>query len=256
MNNKKAQTPISYALKFTFFCILAAVLTLILVLLMAKFDSRKKLPAEYAKASAQYTEKSAVTVVIDAGHGGEDGGASSTGGALEKDLNLDIAFLLADMLRANGVDVVMTRTEDILLYDPTSDYHGRKKVLDLAARLKIARETPDSVFVSIHMNSFPQTQYSGLQVYYSKNDANSKKIADLIQSNVKTYLQPSNTRKTKGATSAIFLLDRLETPAVLVECGFLSNPEEARRLSTAEYRKKLAFVIFCSLCDYISNNNP
>lgn len=256
MNNKKAQSPGRYALDFVFFCVLGALLTLILVLLMSKFNSREKSNTEYAKAAAQYTEKSAVTVVIDAGHGGEDGGASGLGGALEKDLNLDIAFLLADMLRANGVDVVMTRTEDILLYDPTSDYHGRKKVLDLAARLKIARETPDSIFVSIHMNSFPQTQYNGLQVYYSKNDANSKKVADLIQSNVKTYLQPSNTRKTKGATSAIFLLDRLETPAVLVECGFLSNPEEARRLSTAEYRKKLAFIIFCSLCDYISNNNP
>ncbi|MBR2431439.1 MAG: N-acetylmuramoyl-L-alanine amidase [Clostridia bacterium] len=256
MNHKKAQKPISYALDFIFFCILAALLTLILVLLMTKFESREKSPTERAVAMTQGVQKSSVTVVIDAGHGGEDGGASSVSGALEKDLNLDIAFLLADMLRANGINVVMTRTEDILLYDPTSDYHGRKKVLDLAARLKIAKETPNSVFVSIHMNSFPQTQYSGLQVYYSKNDKNSKTVADLIQSNVKAYLQPSNTRKTKGATSAIFLLDRLETPAVLIECGFLSNYEEARRLSNAEYRKKLAFVIFCSLCDYISNNNP
>ena len=128
-------------------------------------------------------------------------------------------------------------------------------MLDLAARLKIAKETPNSIFVSIHMNAFPQTQYSGLQVYYSKNDASSKKIADLIQSNVKKYLQSSNNRKTKSATSSIFLLDRLETPAVLIECGFLSNDEECKLLSTNEYRKKLSFVIFCSLMDYISNNN-
>ena len=167
-----------------------------------------------------------------------------------------VALLLADMLRANGVDVVMTRTEDILLYDPTDDYHGRKKMLDLAARLKIGKETPNSIFVSIHMNSFPQEKYSGLQVYYSKNDAESKRIADLIQSNTQTYLQPLNTRKTKGATSSIFLLDRLQTPAVLIECGFLSNYNEAKLLSCAEYRKKLAFVIFCSLTDYISNNSP
>ena len=108
------------------------------------------------------------TVIIDAGHGGEDGGAVGVGGVLEKDINLNIARALYDSLSAKGINCVMTRTEDILLYDPTSDYHGRKKVLDLAARLKIAKETPNSVFVSIHMNSFPQTQYSGLQVYYSK----------------------------------------------------------------------------------------
>ena len=254
MKDKKAQNPINYALNFTIFSIISALLTLILVLLMSKFNTRETALADYTENMAD-SEKSAVTVVIDAGHGGEDGGASGLGGITEKELNLEIASLLADMLRANGVDVVMTRTEDILLYDPNSDYHGRKKALDLAARLKIARETPNSIFVSIHMNAFPQTQYSGLQVYYSKNDASSKKIADLIQINVKTYIQSSNNRKTKAATSSIFLLDRLETPAVLIECGFLSNDEECKLLSTNEYRKKLSFVIFCSLMDYISNNN-
>lgn len=254
MKDKKAQNPINYALNFTIFSIISALLTLILVLLMSKFNTRETALADYTEIMAD-SEKSAVTVVIDAGHGGEDGGASGLGGITEKELNLEIASLLADMLRANGVDVVMTRTEDILLYDPNSDYHGRKKVLDLAARLKIAKETPNSIFVSIHMNAFPQTQYSGLQVYYSKNDASSKKIADLIQSNAKKYLQSSNNRKTKSATSSIFLLDRLETPAVLIECGFLSNDEECKLLSTNEYRKKLSFVIFCSLMDYISNNN-
>ena len=254
MKDKKAQFAANYALRFTFFSIVTALMTLLLVILISKFNTRVVSYKADGEIS-ENTKKAAITVIIDAGHGGEDGGTSGSTGITEKDLNLEISFLLADMLRANGIDVVMTRTEDILLYDPNSDYQGRKKVLDLAARLKIARETPDSIFVSIHMNSFPQTQYSGLQVYYSKNDANSKRIADLIQSNVKAYLQNGNDRQTKAATSSIFLLDRLETPAVLIECGFLSNPEECRLLSTSEYRKKLAFVIFCSITDYISSNN-
>lgn len=254
MKDKKSQFAANYALRFTFFSIVTALMTLLLVILISKFNTHAAVPDTNGGISAS-TEKASITVVIDAGHGGEDGGTSGSTGITEKELNLEISFLLADMLRANGVDVVMTRTEDILLYDPNSDYQGRKKVLDLAARLKIARETENSIFVSIHMNAFPQTQYSGLQVYYSKNDADSKRIADLIQSNVKTYLQNENDRQTKAATSSIFLLDRLETPAVLIECGFLSNPEECRLLSTSEYRKKLAFVIFCSITDYISNNN-
>ena len=251
MIDKKAQSPTDFTLKFILFCLISALLTLLLAVSVDRFTRDEDAYTE----SASETDSIPVTVVVDAGHGGEDGGALSIiSGLYEKDVNLEISLLLADMLRANGINVVLTRTEDVLLYDRDADYKGRKKALDLAARLKIAQNTEDSVFVSIHMNSFPQEKYSGLQVYYSKSDPNSKAIADLIQSNARAYLQPQNTRKTKGATSAIFLLDRLHTPAVLVECGFLSNYEESKLLSTHEYRKKLAFVIFTSLCDYLSNN--
>ena len=253
MNNKKSRYASDYALKFALFCIVCAVLTLILSALIFKFDSRTR--GVLRDTVGESSSLSPLTVVIDAGHGGEDGGASGITGELEKDLNLKISFLIADMLRANGVNVIMTRSEDILLYDPDSDYHGRKKLLDLTARLDIARATENSVFVSIHMNAFPQTQYSGLQVYYSKNDPRSKIIADTVQNNVKMHIQPENSRRTKGANSSIFLLDRLETPAVLIECGFLSNPTECKALSNSEYQRDLAFVIFCSLMDYISNNN-
>lgn len=255
MENKKDADHFTYAIKFALFGIAAAALTLLLVFAVSR--SEPNLPSKAVEAALQSnnTEKSKITVVIDAGHGGEDGGASGANGIMEKDINLRVSEMLCDMLKANGVNVVMTRTEDILLYDPSSDYKGRKKALDLAARLKIARETPNCIFVSIHMNSFPQSQYSGLQVYYSKNDEASKEIADLIQSNTRLYLQPENGRKTKCATSAIYLLDRLETPSVLVECGFLSNYEECMKLATDDYKQKLAFTIFCSLMDYISQNN-
>lgn len=191
-----------------------------------------------------------ITVVLDAGHGGEDGGAIS-GNVYEKDLNLDIAKTVGAYLTQNGFNVVYTRTEDILLYDKNVNYKGRKKVLDLAARLRIARQTENSVFVSIHMNSFPNGKYKGLQVYYSKNDKTSKIMAQTIQNNNKTLLQPTNNRKPKEATSAIYLLDRLETPAVLVECGFLSNTEECALLATPEYRQKLSLILAESIAQYL-----
>lgn len=185
-------------------------------------------------------------VVIDAGHGGEDGGAQSAAGLYEKEVNLAVALYLRDYLEAAGIPTVMTRTEDKLLYDPTSDYRGRKKVLDLAARLEIASSVPDSLFISIHMNAFPQTQYSGLQVWYSPAHPASEQVAQRIQTEA-LRLDPGNRRRIKAAGSNIFLLDRLQTPALLVECGFLSNPAEAARLGEEAYRRQLAFTLFLAL---------
>ena len=192
------------------------------------------------------------SVIIDAGHGGEDGGAVGINGILEKDINLSIANILRDMLASRGINVIMTRTEDILLYDRNVDYKGRKKILDLSARLKIANENENCVFVSIHMNSFPEAKYSGLQVYYSKNSELSKALADSIQNTVKTHLQPDNSRLTKKADSSIFLLDRCDNPSVLVECGFLSNPNECAKLCSEDYRKKLSLAIIDGICSYIT----
>ena len=189
------------------------------------------------------------TVVLDAGHGGEDGGAVSASGIYEKDLNLAVATLVRELLESNGIRVVMTRETDVLLYDRNLDYHGRKKALDLAARKKIAEETPNSIFVSIHMNAYPQSQYHGLQVWYSPNHPQSRVIAEKIQSTVANALQPDNTRLPKSATSSIYLLHHIETPAVLVECGFLSNPAEADRLDDPEYQKQLALLIFLAIME-------
>ena len=189
-------------------------------------------------------------VVIDPGHGGEDGGTSDAEGKiLEKDLNLDVAEKLYTLLSANGIPCRLTRTTDELLYDKTADYQGRKKQLDLAARRKIAETTENALFVSIHMNSYPAPQYSGLQVWYSPNNEASKTVAEAIQSNAKALLQPENHREVKPAGSNIYLLDRLECPAVLVECGFLSNPEEARKLNEEAYREDLAYLLFISLSE-------
>ncbi|MBR7098092.1 MAG: N-acetylmuramoyl-L-alanine amidase [Clostridia bacterium] len=196
------------------------------------------------------------TVVLDAGHGGEDGGAVSSSGVFEKDVNLSITLKLNELLCANGTSTVLTRSEDILLYDKTVDYHGRKKALDLAARRKIAEETPNCIFVSIHLNAFPQSQYSGLQVWYSQNTPASLTLAQTVQKMTAEQLQPQNDRRIKPATSSIYLLHHLQCPAILVECGFLSNPEEASLLSSEDYQNKLAFLLFLAISDGITKISP
>lgn len=193
----------------------------------------------------------ALTLIIDAGHGGEDGGAVGVNGEFEKDINLKIAFALRDMALSAGYDTVMTRTEDILLYDRSVDYKGRKKALDLLARVKIAQKYENAVFVSIHMNAFPEEKYSGLQVYYSKNHPLSEEIAKEIQDGTRLNLQKENNRKIKPAGSNIYLLDRITLPSVLIECGFLSNSEECALLSSEDYQQKLALSIFLSVSKYL-----
>ena len=197
-------------------------------------------------------------VVIDAGHGGEDGGASSAAGLVEKEVNLAVAFALRDLFEAAGVPVVMTRTEDILLYDRNVNFQGRKKALDLAARRLVAERTAAEVaeegggtclFISIHMNAFPQPQYSGMQVWYGAGHPLSAEVAESIQA-ASAAIMPENHRRIKEAGSNIYLLDRIQTPAVLVECGFLSNPAEAERLSKEAYRYAVASVIFGAIAPY------
>ena len=195
--------------------------------------------------------------VIDAGHGGEDGGASS-GDVLEKDLNLQISENIADLCTVFGIKTKLTRSEDRLLYDYYDDlenYTGKKKTYDLRNRLKIAEEVSPELFVSIHMNKFTQPQYKGLQVYYSPNTDASEEAAAMVQSYVKKYLAPDNERQIKQATQAIYILKRIKTPAILVECGFLSNPDELKLLQTQEYRMKASAVIFASCLDYVSGKS-
>ena len=196
------------------------------------------------------------TVILDAGHGGEDGGALGVTGLVEKELNLDLAKRLCALLEADGVRVIMTRTEDVLLYDRGVDFRGRKKVLDLAARQAIGDQNPDALFVSLHANTFSQSVYHGLQVWYSPNHDQSAVLAECIRSEVVSALQPDNHRQSKVAGSNIFLLDRLQQPAVLVECGFLSNPTECRALEDDAYRQELAYALYRGILAYYESDTP
>lgn len=191
------------------------------------------------------------TVLIDPGHGGEDGGAVGINGTLEKDLNLALSKNLREILTFSGYQTIMTRYEDKMLYDRGDNYQGRKKILDLKGRLDIANSLSPDLFVGIHMNSFPESQYSGLSIYYSRNNQASEKAAYIIDRQVKALLQPNNNREPKAASSNIYILDRIKCPAILIECGFLSNPEECQKLSTLEYRNKLTFIFYNSLVSFL-----
>lgn len=193
-------------------------------------------------------------IVIDAGHGGEDSGAVGVNGALEKDLNLQITLEIGKALEEKGYVVVYTRTDDRLLYTEEENIKGIRKISDLKNRCKIAARYPNSVFVSIHMNSFGSSKYSGLQVYYSEKNDESRLLADSIQNKVINDLQKTNNRVTKPGKD-MYILENIDNTAVLIECGFLSNKEECEKLSEKEYQKELSFSIVCAIIEYIEKTN-
>jgi N-acetylmuramoyl-L-alanine amidase len=206
---------------------------------------------KYENTSAYMDSDDRRTIIIDAGHGGEDGGAVGVNNVLEKDLNLEISLVLADIFKSAGYNVIMTRADDRMLY--TEYKRGTLKSQDLKYRLSIAEQNPEAVFLSIHMNMFPQARYSGLQVYYSANNDLSQSLAETVQSHVREYIQPENNRKIKKSDSRIYLMKKITTPAILIECGFLSNYEEAELLADTKYRHMLACVIYCAVDNYITN---
>ena len=193
-------------------------------------------------------------IIIDAGHGGEDPGAVGINGTYEKDLNLAIALTIGEELKAKGYTVVYTRTEDKMLYLPEENIKGMRKISDLKNRCKITAEYNDCIFVSIHMNSYGASKYSGLQVYYTEGNEGSKTLANKIQTTVKKELQPENNRQIKSGRS-LYLLENATGTAVLIECGFLSNENECQKLSQKEYQKELSFSIICGIIEYINEIN-
>lgn len=195
------------------------------------------------------TTEEPFTVILDAGHGGEDSGAVGVNGVYEKNLNFQMVEVLSAFLRAGGVAVVETRTEDRLLYTEEQNIRGMRKMYDLKNRLAIAEKYPSALFVSIHMNNFSMSQYQGLQVWYSKNHPQSRAFAESVQSCVRQGLQKENDRVIKAADSSLYLLDRSENPAILIECGFLSSSEECEKLCDRDYQKRLSFFIFCAMME-------
>ena len=189
-------------------------------------------------------------IIVDPGHGGEDGGTSSADGVNEKDINLAISNKLDVFLTLCGYDTIMTRTEDELIYDGSPSTMKAKKTADIRKRMAIIESNPESVFLSIHQNYFTESKYSGAQVFYSPNDGKSQVIAECIQSSIRDRIQSGNERKIKKSGKNIYLLYHAKTPAVMVECGFMSNYEEARLLSDDEYQIKMSLAIIGGLNDY------
>lgn len=217
--------------------------TAIIILLGITFCSC----TEYTSTASQVP-----VIILDAGHGGEDPGAIGCGDVYEKDLNLSICRLLYEELTTRGYTVIMTRTEDRLLYTEAENIKGIRKISDLKNRVKIFNSYDSAIAVSIHMNTFSAPQYHGTQIYYSDAEE-ARRLALAIKDSVCSSLQPDNKRPLKHS-EGIYLLEHSEIPTVLVECGFLSNPDECQKLSEKEYQKRLSFSIVCGIIKYIEEN--
>ena len=231
--------------------VLTAIAVALVILLSVAVSVVTKLWGEelYLKAVTEASEER--IVIIDPGHGGEDCGAIGINGAYEKDINLSVALLMGEYLQEKGYAVVFTRTEDKLLYLPEENIKGIRKISDLKNRCKVAAEYPTAVFVSIHMNSFGDSRYSGTQVYHSGNDG-SYRLATSIQERVRDDLQSDNDRRVKRG-EGLYLLENIENDCVIVECGFFSNKVECEKLSQKEYQKQLSFSIVCGIIEYIED---
>ena len=189
-------------------------------------------------------------IVLDAGHGGLDSGAVGVNGTLEKDVNLSIVRILRDMLELSGFDVVLTRSEDISIYDAGVEGIRNQKLSDMDNRLEIVQSYPDSIFLCIHQNNYTDPQYFGGQMFYNNNNPNNRTLAQIMQ-NKFAELQPGNDREIKLSGDELFLLKSNQNPSLMIECGFLSNPDEEARLSTWEYQQQVAFTIFGGVMEYI-----
>ncbi len=190
------------------------------------------------------------TVVVDAGHGGVDGGAVGVTGVYEKDLNLEISERLCDVLRFCGVNVIMTRNEDKSIHKDEANTIREKKASAINERIKLIENTDNARLISVHLNHFSQISCRGAQVFYSGNDK-SIVFANSVQETLK-LIDSENKRTAQKAGGHIYLLKNVSCPAILVECGFLSNPFEEEKLKTADYQKKLAI---CIASGYINVKN-
>lgn len=179
-------------------------------------------------------------VIIDAGHGGIDGGASSPTGILESQINLQIARKLDDLMHLLGIKTVMIRTTDTSIHIKGNTI-AQKKVSDLNERVRIVNETEGSILVSIHQNHFSDSRYSGAQAFYAPTDG-SKELAEKIQRTFAQSIDPTNKRQVKK-TDGVYLMQHIQRTGVLIECGFLSNPKEEVLLQNAQYQNKICCVI-------------
>ena len=208
-------------------------------------------PAEDASSR----EDGCFDVLLDPGHGGMDGGAVSVTGELEKDLNLEMSRQLASILALCGLRTGMTRTDDRML---EADLPGKatSKMRDLAGRLRMMQEHPEALFVSIHMNRFSDPSCRGTQIWYAPGEPMAMELANAISQAVRQTLQPDNHRVSKAADEGIYLLHRAKSCAILVECGFLSNPEEAALLADAGYRSRLGASVVMGILSHLEAREP
>ena len=181
-------------------------------------------------------------LILDAGHGGEDGGAVSITGVPESQINLAIVLKLRDVLGLYGVDPVVLREEDISLHDSEAGTLREKKRSDLKNRVALVEEVEGGTLLSIHQNTYPGSRYHGTHVFYAPTEG-SQKLAEHFQNSIKIALQPDNERAVKQIPDTVYIMNHVTCPAILIECGFLTNPGEEALVRDEDYQRKLSAVI-------------
>ena len=190
------------------------------------------------------------TIIIDAGHGGVDGGATSCTGVLESQLNLEISLRLEDLLHLLGYKTLMIRRDDISVYTE-GETIAQKKISDLKERVRIVNSTDNAILISIHQNTFSDNRYGGAQVFYA-NAGESKELAQILQKSLVTTINRGSNRQCKKA-SGVYLMKEIEKSGILIECGFLSNPTEEALLRSGEYQMQLCCVIASAISNFTDN---
>lgn len=232
-------------------CYLAALLAAIALLSIVGLALLHAQRATESVGAAVAAQMAAPVLLLDPGHGGEDGGAVGVDGIVEKTINLPVAHKLESFARALGFRTEMTHREDSAIYDASAQTLREKKASDIHNRFAMMEALgKNTLFVSIHQNKFPSAASHGTQVFYSKNHPGSKILAETLQAQVVAQLQPGNTRLAKPSGTEIYLLWNAQIPAVLVECGFLSNARDAALLQQDAYQNQMALAIACGLMEY------
>ena len=225
--------------KWGLFCCLVVSITLFATKLGCEVVS---VMAEHRSITNQYC------IVIDPGHGGEDGGAVSVSNLPESEYNLSIALRLKDLIHLLGYQTKMIRTEDISVYT-SGETIAAKKISDLRQRVKLVEDTDDPILISIHQNTFPDSRYFGPQVFYPPRGQGAQ-LAERLQQALSKDLNPGSNRMPKRA-DGVYLMQHIQCPGVLIECGFISNPEEEAKLRNAQYQRKLCSVISSTVAKFL-----
>ncbi len=207
----------------------------------------------FGDALGVFLNKGQFSVVCDAGHGAPDGGAVAADGAEEKDINLAITKKLCEVLEAKGIDTVTTRTGDSGIYDEGATTIREKKVSDMHKRVQIINNSNADLFLSIHMNSFTDTSANGIHIFYGGENEKVKELAEQIQSSI-VDVTGAKPHSVKEVSKSLYLMKNAKIPSILIECGFMSNPQEAQFLQNEEYQAKIAWAIASAIEEYIGKN--
>lgn len=191
------------------------------------------------------------TVILDAGHGSPDEGAESKNGTTEAEINLKITLEVQKLLEQSGTTVILTRSDENSIYDLDKKTLREKKISDIKNRVKIGNESSSDIFVSVHLNKIPESRYYGWQCFYNTKNEKSKSLAENLQKSLNEAIEKENNREVKKLES-VYIMKNVEIPISIVECGFLSNPEEEQELQTKEYQEKLAWGIYTGINRYFN----